>query len=88
MKAVAAAETSLMMADHERANRYARQLSACTQAQSCRWVTHHVQWIVRSSDWLLTRDAARWSALQIASREAQQLGIVATMPKLTGMLAA
>lgn len=85
---VSAAETSLTTGDYERANLYARQLSACTQAEPCRWVTHHVQLIVRSSDWLLTRDATTWSALQIAERESAQLGFVATMPKLTQMLAA
>jgi transcriptional regulator with XRE-family HTH domain/tetratricopeptide (TPR) repeat protein len=80
---VSAAETSLMSGDYKQADRYAQQLSACAHVEPCRWITHHVQLIERSSAWLLTRDAAKWHALQAARRDAEQLGYVATMPLLT-----
>lgn len=84
---VAAAEASLMMGDYGRANRYAQHMSAFVQAEPCHWAKHHARFISLLGDWLQTRDASVWNALQIMKRESEQLGFSATMPKLLRMLA-
>ncbi|GLU34032.1 AAA family ATPase [Trinickia caryophylli] len=84
---VTAAETTLVTGDYERADRYARLLSACAQAEPCRWISHHVTLILRSSNRLQVRDEANEKALRAVERESAQLGFSSTMPKLMRMFA-
>ncbi|MEO6920276.1 MAG: AAA family ATPase [Collimonas sp.] len=83
---VAAAETSLMTGDYGQASRYAQQMTAMMQAESCIWVEHHVQLIDSAVSCLQDRSHAQVSALQKVWRASEELGFAATMPKLARKL--
>lgn len=79
---VAAAETCLLAGNTEQANWHGQQMAALPESASCAWINHHVRLIDVAGQWLRSADQASGEKLKAMAREAQQMGFVATMPRL------
>ncbi|OOG86648.1 Cro/Cl family transcriptional regulator [Pseudomonas sp. A25(2017)] len=83
---VAAAETCLLAGNTEQAIWHGQQMAALPESASCAWITHHVRLIDVAGQWLRSADQASGEKLKGMAREAQQMGFVATMPRLLQVL--
>lgn len=79
---VAAAETCLLAGDTVQANWHGQQMAALPESASCAWINHHVRLIDVAGQWLYNADQVSGEKLKGVAREAQQMGFVATMPRL------
>ncbi|ALI08033.1 MULTISPECIES: AAA family ATPase [Pseudomonas] len=79
---VAAAETCLLAGNTEKAIWHGQQMAALPESASCAWINHHVRLIDVAGQWLRNADQASGEKLKGMTREAQQMGFVATMPRL------
>ncbi|OAB52214.1 ATP-binding protein [Pseudomonas thivervalensis] len=83
---VAAAETCLLTGNIEQAIWHGQQMAALPESASCAWINHHVRLIGVAGQWLRSADQASGEKLKGMAREAQQMGFVATMPRLLHVL--
>ncbi|WP_210641373.1 AAA family ATPase [Pseudomonas sp. Tri1] len=83
---VAAAETCLLAGNPEQAIWHGQQMAALPESASCAWINHHVRLIDVAGQWLRSADRASGEKLKGIAREAQQMGFVATMPRLLQVL--
>lgn len=83
---VAAAETCLVAGNIEQAIWHGQQMAALAESASCAWVSHHVRLIDVAGQWLRGGDQGSGETLRRIQREAQQMGFVATMPRLLQVL--
>ncbi|WP_260958056.1 ATP-binding protein [Pseudomonas citri] len=83
---VAAAETCLLTGDVEQAIWHGQQMSALPESASCAWIDHHVRLIDVAGQWLRAADRPGDETLKGLAHEAQQMGFVATMPRLRQIL--
>ncbi|TWC22028.1 MULTISPECIES: tetratricopeptide repeat protein [unclassified Pseudomonas] len=82
---VAAAEACLLAGNIEQAIRHGQQMAVLPESASCAWVSHHVRLIDVASQWL-RGDRTKEESLKGIQRAAQQMGFVATMPRLQPLL--
>jgi len=83
---VAAAETCLLAGNIEQAIWHGQQMAALPESASCAWIYHHVRLIGVAGQWLRDADQASGEKLKGLVRGAQQMGFVATMPRLLPIL--
>lgn len=83
---VAAAETCLLAGNIEQAIWHGQQMAALPESASCAWINHHVRLIDVAGRWLRVGDQGSGEKLQRIQRDAQQLGFMATMPRLLQVL--